>query len=45
MAENRGTPDVHGEGFFIHRVAARHFRQDPEAVFDTPRAIEGDGAG
>lgn len=42
MAEKKATPDVHGEGLGIHRVAGREFlRQDPEAVFNTPRAING----
>jgi adenine-specific DNA methylase len=42
MAEKKTTPDVHGEGLGIHRVAGRDFlRQDPEAVFNTPRAING----
>ena len=42
MAEKKATLDVHGEGLGIHRVAGRDFlRQDPEAVFNTPRAING----
>ena len=40
MAEKKTSPDVHGEGLGIHRVAGRDFlRQDPEAVFNTPRAM------
>lgn len=42
MAEKKATPDVHGEGLGIHRVAGRDFlREDPEVVFNTPRAING----
>jgi adenine-specific DNA methylase len=42
MAEKKATPDVHGEGLGIHRVAGRDFlRQDPEVLFNTPRAING----
>lgn len=42
MAEKKASPEVHGEGLGIHRVAGRDFlRQDPEAVFNMPRAING----
>ena len=42
MAEKKATPDVHGEGLGIHRVAGRDFlREDPEAVFNAPRVING----
>jgi len=42
MAEKKASPDVHGEGLGIHRVAGRDFlRQDPEAVFNKTRVING----
>lgn len=42
MVEKKVTPEVHSEGLGIHRVAGREFlRQDPEAVFNTPQAING----
>ena len=42
LAEKKASPEVHGEGLGIHRVAGRDFlRQDPEAVFAAPRAING----
>jgi adenine-specific DNA-methyltransferase len=42
MAEKKANTDVHGEGLGIHRVAGRDFlQQDPEAVFNAPRAING----
>ena len=42
LAEKKASPDVHGEGLGIHRVAGRDFLyQDPETMFDTPRAIKG----
>ena len=42
MAEKKASPDDHGEGLGILRVAGRDFlRQDPEAVFNKPRAING----
>ena len=42
LAEKKATPDQHGEGLGIHRVAGRAFlREDPEAVFRAPRAING----
>jgi len=42
MAEKKETPDVHGEGLGIHRVSGRAFlREDPESIFNAPRAING----
>lgn len=42
LAEKKAAPDVYGEGLGIHRVSGRDFlRQDPEAVFNIPRAING----
>lgn len=42
LAEKKASPGVHGEGLGIHRVSGRDFlRQDPETVFNTPRAING----
>ncbi len=42
MAEKKATPKSHGEGLGIHRVCGRDFLQkDPEALFNTPRAING----
>ena len=42
LAEKKASPNVHGEGLGIHRVAGRDFlRQDPEVVFNTPVAING----
>ncbi|WP_170326772.1 N-6 DNA methylase [Ruegeria arenilitoris] len=42
MAEKKASPEVHGEGLGIHRVAGREFlQQDPEAVFNAPQAING----
>lgn len=42
LAEKKVTPEQHGEGLGIHRVAGRAFLQeDPETVFRAPRAING----
>lgn len=42
LAEKKASPEVHGEGLGIHRVAGRDFlRQDPEKIFNTPRVING----
>lgn len=42
MAEKKSSPDVHGEGLGIHRVSGRDFlREDPESIFNAPRAING----
>ena len=42
MAEKKVTSETHGEGLGIHRVSGRDFLQDdPETVFNAPRAING----
>ena len=42
MAEKKATDGTHGEGLGIHRVSGREFlQQDPEDVFNAPRAING----
>ncbi len=42
LAEKKMTPETHGEGLGILRVSGRKFlRQDPETIFNTPRAING----
>ncbi len=42
MAEKKLSPKVHGEGLGIHRVSGRDFlREDPESIFNAPRAING----
>jgi adenine-specific DNA methylase len=42
LAEKKATPEEHGEGLGIQRVAGRAFmREDPEAEFCAPRAING----
>jgi len=42
LAEKKASPGKHGEGLGIYRVAGRDFlRQDPETVFNAPRAING----
>jgi adenine-specific DNA-methyltransferase len=42
LAEKKSTPDIHGEGLGIQRVSGRSFlREDPETLFNAPRAING----
>ncbi|WP_304075512.1 N-6 DNA methylase [Maricaulis maris] len=42
MAEKKATPMAHGEGLGIQRVSGRDFlKEDPEAVFNKPQAING----
>lgn len=42
MAEKKATAKTHGEGLGIHRVTGRDFlQQDPEDIFNAPRAING----
>jgi len=42
MAEKKASPSTQGEGLGIHRVSGRAFlREDPEDVFNAPRAING----
>ena len=42
LAEKKASPSIDSEGLGIHRVAGKEFlREDPEAIFNAPRTING----